>query len=133
MLYDLGLTILWIKSIMDQSSSDYSDTKHPSRYPWYLTRSCGDSWEDTRSACHILQAGFVTSLLLVIFYVGRLSVDAVSSCRPKAPDNAGYKSIPELGFGFHEESDREDEHSLEMRAYEEALSPVLAFFPESVR
>ncbi|MCJ1438335.1 hypothetical protein MMC27_007723 [Xylographa pallens] len=35
------LAALYAVSIDNQAASDYSDPLHPSKYPWYLTRSCG--------------------------------------------------------------------------------------------
>lgn len=35
------LATLYAYSISQQAGSDYSDPEHPSKVPWYLTRSCG--------------------------------------------------------------------------------------------
>ena len=34
------LTVIWAVSVYGQASPDYSDPNHPSRIPWYLTKSC---------------------------------------------------------------------------------------------
>ncbi|KAI6773770.1 hypothetical protein HG531_000619 [Fusarium graminearum] len=39
-IYDMILFSLWAIGLAGQTSSDFSDPKHPSPHPWYLTRGC---------------------------------------------------------------------------------------------
>jgi hypothetical protein len=57
--------LFWILSLMAQQSPDYSDTQHPSRMPWYLNHSCSVTQPQNQPACHVAQASFGMTIILM--------------------------------------------------------------------
>ena len=56
---------LYAVSISQQAGSDYIDKVHPSKVPWYLTRSCGDSiTPKLQGFCKQAQASFAMAVLM---------------------------------------------------------------------
>ncbi|KAF6803178.1 hypothetical protein CSOJ01_11093 [Colletotrichum sojae] len=140
-LYDGLLTILWLHSLSLQSSGDLSDSQHPSTSPWFLMRQCQ---RDVATTCHTAQAGFAVSVIAAIFYSGRsiaTTVEAASQWR--STRKGEYRAVPvRLDFvgeegDIGEEDDIRDEEARKRERdkylYQEALSPVLAFFPADAR
>ncbi|KAL0936043.1 uncharacterized protein CTRU02_208258 [Colletotrichum truncatum] len=135
MMYDALLGLLWIHSISSQASGDFTDPRHPSPHPWYLTRHCQNSAE---TACRVAQASFVVSVLAALFYSGRLIATAVASVRAYRTSRKNGYQLVSVNLKSAEEEDGpslEDEMAKERERYlyREALSPVLAFFPEDAR
>ncbi|KAF7550826.1 hypothetical protein G7046_g7891 [Stylonectria norvegica] len=133
-MYDVLLSSLWTISVLGQSSGDRSDAEHWSDHPWYLTRGCAASWSETRGACRVAQIGFGVSMLALVFYGGRALLQTlVMVCC------AGRKSEREWTMVDGEEEDEyrdgeRERHTAVMLTvqddrYDQALSPVLAFFP----
>ncbi|VUC33633.1 unnamed protein product [Clonostachys rosea] len=134
-LYDILLSSLWVLVLVEQNSGDYSDSEHPSPHPWYLERSCGESWSSTRLGCHVAQANFVVSIFAAMIYTGRLTLEAATETWERwGKKDEGLKVLVngEL-YVDDEEMGVIDEEEQTQQIYEAALSPVLAFFPESVR
>lgn len=133
--YDLLLSILWINSLIGQNSGDFTDLEHISHSPWYLSRGCGASWHRNRTYCRVAQASFAISILAALSYVARLCIDVCMIFREwKTADN----NADDENFYFYRGDDCEDgllHPGLDRKTdpYKEALSPVLAFFPESKR
>lgn len=136
-LYDLLLFSLWTSSLAGQYSSDYSDPEHPSDHPWYLAKGCTVSWESNVGHCRTAQAGFVTSILAVVLYGGRVVLEAMVTVvygRQHHPRDGIDRELP---LGEDEEKYSDEEGGLvvglavqdEWHGYDQALSPVLAFFP----
>ncbi|POS71428.1 hypothetical protein DHEL01_v210176 [Diaporthe helianthi] len=73
-IYDTILSFFWFRILLLQASGDYSDPRHPSPWPWYLTRTCPT---DTAATCYITQAGFAISVLATLFYGGRIIAAAI--------------------------------------------------------
>ncbi|CAG9946625.1 unnamed protein product [Clonostachys rosea f. rosea IK726] len=135
-VYDILLSSLWIWVLVGQNSADYSDSKHPSPHPWYLERSCGESWSSTRLACHVARANFVISILAATIYTGRLTLEAATETWERwgwNKDKGWQVLVNGEPYADDEEMDIIDEEEQTRQIYEAALSPVLAFFPESVR
>ncbi|KAF6804360.1 hypothetical protein CMUS01_14867 [Colletotrichum musicola] len=133
-LYDGLLTVLWLHSLSLQTSGDPSDPQHPSTSPWFFTRQCP---RDVATACHIVQAGYAFSVIAAVFYSGRLIATAVQAARGWRSNRKGrYRAVPEEG-DIDEEDDISDEEARRRERdkylYQEALSPVLAFFPADAR
>lgn len=63
--YDFLLTVLWYLSVLNQLSSDYSDSDHLSPHPWYLRKSCRVVETPARTACVVSQLSFVISIFLL--------------------------------------------------------------------
>ncbi|KAG8157890.1 hypothetical protein KVR01_012162 [Diaporthe batatas] len=132
-IYDSILSFFWVRVLLSQASGDLSDPRHPSTWPWYLTRTCPT---DTAAACITTQAGFAISVLATVFYGGRLMASAVGiaglSFKPKED---GYRSVALIPNLFDQENGLcpDCAAALEKERYRyhygEALSPVLAFFP----
>ncbi|EQB47772.1 hypothetical protein CGLO_13062 [Colletotrichum gloeosporioides Cg-14] len=129
LLYDGLLAFFWFHSLSSQASPDFSDMQHPSPLPWYLTRQCP---EDMATPCRVTQASFVISALATLFYTARFIGTIVEVARAlRKIHRDDYQLImmqidEEGGIGREEAAARERERYL----YREALSPVLAFFPE---
>lgn len=111
-------------------SGDSTDEAHLSSTPWFLTRSCAKIWPETKVACHALQAGFCISLLIACLLAVRISSIVLGlwqewtrpfdwRAHPHDPEVADLDRLLEL-------QDRPDVASI----HQQALSPVLAFFPE---
>lgn len=123
--------------LLSQASGDLSDPRHPSPWPWYLTQTCPT---DTAAACYVAQASFAVSVLAALFYGGRFVAAAIEIAVVwvRAHED-GYQLVAtdsgledeENGTALQDAAAREKERYLYL--YEEALSPVLAFFPEGVR
>lgn len=132
LLYDGLLAFFWFHSLSSQASPDFLDMQHPSPLPWYLTRQCP---EDIATPCRVTQASFVISALATLFYTARLIGTIVEVARVwRKTHRDDYQLITvqldeEGGMGREEAAARERERYL----YREALSPVLAFFPEDAR
>jgi hypothetical protein len=136
-IYDGLLGFLWFRLLLSQASGDFSDPRHPSPRPWYLTRTCPT---DTASACYIAQASLVISGLAALFYGGRF----VSACIEEAVVWIKLKKSGSQCLSMKSSSgDEEDglcpecaaatEKERYRHVYGEALSPVLAFFPDDMR
>ncbi|CAG9977628.1 unnamed protein product [Clonostachys byssicola] len=135
-VYDILLYSLWVWILVGQRSGDYSDSVHPSPYPWYLGRSCSESWSSTRLACHVAKANFALSIIAPLIYGCRLALEAMivtweRQCRKKDKDLQVLVNGELYTDG--EEMDIIDEEQQARQIYEAALSPVLAFFPETAR
>ncbi|KAH9229472.1 hypothetical protein K456DRAFT_56360 [Colletotrichum gloeosporioides 23] len=132
LLYDDILAFFWLHSLSSQASPDLSDMQHPSPLPWYLTRQCP---EDMATPWRVTQASFVISAFATLFYTARfigMIVEVARVWRKTHGDD--YQLITmqldeERGMGREEAEARERERYL----CREALSPVLAFFPEDAR
>lgn len=133
-IYDFISTLAWLNSVIAQASGDVTDPEHPSAHPWYLTRSCA-------TACRVSQASFVVSILMVILCGGRLVLTTSWAVREHRAyrEGARYEMILTKADLFNDSDDVETSAarlSVEDREriiYREALSPVLAFFPEDAR
>lgn len=136
-IYDGILSFFWFRLLLSQASGDFSDPRHPSPRPWFLTRTCPT---DTAAACYIAQAGFAISILATVFYGGRLVAAAVKfAVLSFKAQEEGYRRVTTTP-GFLDEEEGlcpECAAALEKERYryhyEQALSPVLAFFPDDVR
>ncbi|KAK0385534.1 hypothetical protein NLU13_6714 [Sarocladium strictum] len=144
--YDLLLAGLWTISAAGQASGDLSDPDHTSHHPWYLTRSCGEGWASTKGFCQVAQASFCLSLIAVLLYLCRtlshlLDLMAVGSWR-REQEESRFKDVHGDDWEEHDAyydrvSDIGDDILLGSKGREvpqvfaEALSPVLAFFPEA--
>lgn len=136
-IYDSILAFFWFRLLLSQASGDFSDPRHPSPWPWYLTRTCPT---DTAAPCFVAQAGFVISVVAASFYGGRFVTagieEAVAWVRAR---ECGYQYVPmkadlvDEENGLCPECAAASEKDRYRRLYGEALSPVLAFFPEDVR
>jgi hypothetical protein len=143
-LYDTLLASLWTLSLVGQTSEDCSDPEHPSTRPWYLTHSCSESWGSNRGYCRVAQTSFAFSVLAAALYFGRLVREAllVAYRRGRARGNKEWTAVgtEEEVFEGGDEVDEADEEKysdgdrlLTPRGerFDQALSPVLAFFPSS--
>lgn len=136
-IYDSLLAFFWFRLLLSQASGDFSDPRHPSAWPWHLTRTCPT---DIAAACYVAQASFVVSVLAALFYGGRFVAAGIEEAGMwiKAQE-CGYQYVPmNSDFGDEEnglcpECAAASEKEQIRRLYGEALSPVLAFFPEDVR
>ncbi|KAH8179910.1 hypothetical protein LIA77_01429 [Sarocladium implicatum] len=138
MVWGICLVGLWSLSVVGQASGDYSDVDHISDHPWYLTHTCGDSWVSTRGYCQMAQASFVISVMAAIFYICRTILDVWAGMKSRrARDD--YREVGGWSDDDFEEkySDTEtllgSECDLGAAPVKEALSPVLAFFPDDGR
>lgn len=132
-LYDSFLAFFWFRVLLCQTSGDFSDPRHPSPRPWYLIRTCPT---DTAAACYIAQASFAVSVLAALFYGGRFVAAAIEVAVVWIKDQEIRHQFVALE---QDPVDEENDLCLEDAAarekeryrylYEEALSPVLAFFP----
>lgn len=137
-IYDSLLAFFWFRLLLSQASGDFSDPRHPSPRPWYLVRKCPT---DTAAACYVAQASFALSVLAVLFYSGRFVAAAVEIVVVWArAQEDGYQLVAmSSDLVVNEENDPclEDAAAREKERYrylyEEALSPVLAFFPQDVK
>ncbi|PTD06581.1 hypothetical protein FCULG_00006630 [Fusarium culmorum] len=132
-IYDMILFSLWAIGLAGQTSSDFSDPKHPSPHPWYLTRGCSVSWDRTRGYCHTAQAGFAISIMAGILYGTRLirEIILVAYARGQRHQTKGLVlNTDDVESAESLYSDGEWESS-EQKASRNSLvlSPVLAFFP----
>lgn len=134
MLYDSLLAFFWTRILLCQTSGDFSDPRHPSSRPWYLMRKCPT---DTAAACYIAQASFAVSVLAALFYGGRFVAAAIEVAVVWIKDQETRHQFVAIDpDAVDEENDlclenatvREKERYRYL--YEEALSPVLAFFPK---
>ena len=133
LLYYFLMECTWIYSLGQQMSGDSTDEAHPSSTPWFLTRSCANIWPETKVACHALQAGFCISLLMACLLAVRISSIVLGLWQGWARpfDRRTHPHDPEVADLDHllELHDRSDVVTI----HQQALSPVLAFFPEDRR
>jgi hypothetical protein len=145
--------IFWLLSCIAQQSSDYSDAKHPSRVPWYLTHACSIADSKNRAACRIAQVLFAMTLVFMwescpcrrdikfrtlilkknrCFYAGwiiRVFVNALADYTVRKQTSKG---IPLQGQSFRthgEDGDAcesSDEQSPVMRAWDELFWPMVS-------
>lgn len=95
---------------------------------------------DTAAACYVAQAGFAISVLAALFYGGRFVAAAIEIgvAWVRAQED-GYQLVAMNSDLVDEENDPclKDAAAREKERYgylyEEALSPVLAFFPQDMR
>jgi hypothetical protein len=132
-IYDMMLLGLWATSLAGQASGDFTDPKHQSSHPWYLTRGCSVAWDKTRGYCHIAQAGFVVSILAMTLYGTRLirEVILISYNRGQRHRLEGFVQIAEDTEPMESVYTDEEWEHLEQKERKSnlTLSPVLAFFP----
>ncbi|RSL68395.1 hypothetical protein CEP54_002822 [Fusarium duplospermum] len=138
-IYDVVLLWLWSVSIANQSSGDLSDPKHPSPLPWYLTRSCSRAWEKNRGYCRIAQASFAVSILAAALYGARLLREALLVAYERgwkhgqvwSGQDADEEMGQEIGDKYMDDEHEAAEALMVPREswQDQALSPVLAFFP----
>lgn len=137
LVYSILLSSMWAMSISRQVSGDFSDPEHISHHPWYLTRSCGASWDENRGYCRVAQASFAVSIVAAIACICRLVVQAGQTIHTRrvSDEERNDNKDWEAGVdGRPGETDHLTPSELDIaaaRLYEDALSPVLAFFPES--
>ncbi|KAM6525501.1 hypothetical protein FALCPG4_011040 [Fusarium falciforme] len=133
--YDLLLLWLWSLSLTNQASGDLSDPEHPSPRPWYLTRSCSFAWDKNRGYCRIAQASFAVSILAAVLYGARLLREALLMAYERGRKHEQQLSVQdfdeEMGNRY---TDNEHQTAMGLTVQQEswqdqALSPVLAFFP----
>jgi hypothetical protein len=94
---------------------------------------------DTAAACYVAQASFAVSVLAALFYGGRFVAAGIEEAVVwiKAQE-CGYQHVPMSSDFVDEENDlcpecaAASEKEQYRYLYGEALSPVLAFFPEDV-
>lgn len=136
-LYDSLLAFFWFRVLLCQTSGDFSDPRHPSPRPWYLMRKCPT---DTAAACYTAQASFAVSVLAALFYGGRFVAAAIEVAVVWIKDQETRHQFVAIDSDpVDEENDLclEDATAREKERYrylyEEALSPVLAFFPQDSR
>ena len=133
-LYDSLLTFFWFRVLLSQASGDLTDPRHPSPLPWYLMRKCPT---DTAAACGVAQASFAVSVLAALFYGGRCVAPLieVAVVWVKAQEDGYHRVAMDPAF-VDVENDPFSESAVAREKeryrylYKEALSPVLAFFPE---
>lgn len=132
-IYDMMLLSLWATSLAGQTSGDFTDPKHPSSHPWYLTRGCSVAWDNTQGYCHVAQAGVVVSILAAAFYCTRLlrEVILIAYDRGQRHRSEGFVQITEDMEPMESVYMDEEWEYLEQKKCENnlTLSPVLAFFP----
>lgn len=136
-IYDSLLAFLWFRLLLSQASGDFSDSRHPSPWPWYLMRKCPT---DTAVACYVAQASFAVSVVAALFYGGRFVAAGIETILAwvKAEED-GYQYVamkPDFvdeENGLCPECAAASEKERYLYICGEALSPVLAFFPEDVR
>ncbi|KAI5462870.1 hypothetical protein BGZ63DRAFT_412607 [Mariannaea sp. PMI_226] len=128
-LYDLLLASLWVASLAGQTSEDYSDPQHPSRYPWYLTHSCSESWAVNRSSCRLAQTSFIFSALSAIIYIGRLVVEGLSIAYWRGREHSSRRVVLDVEGPVRYQDEEKISTSEETWDRDKGgLSPVLAFF-----
>lgn len=135
--YDGLLAFFWFRVLLSEASGDFSDPRHPSPWPWYLMRKCPT---DTAAACYVAQIGFFVSVLAALFYGGRFVAAAIEAAAVWIKNQeTGFQLVATNPEFVDEENDLclEDAAAREKERhryiYEEALSPVLAFFPKDSR
>lgn len=136
-IYDSLLAFFWFRLLLSQASGDFSDPRHPSPRPWYLVRKCPT---DTAAACYVAQASFAISVLAALFYGGRLLASAIEMVVVWARAQEDEYQLLAMNSDLVDEENGpclEDATAREKERYrylyEEALSPVLAFFPQDLR
>ncbi|KAL2291726.1 hypothetical protein FJTKL_11930 [Diaporthe vaccinii] len=129
-IYDSLLAFFWFRLLLSQASGDFSDPRHPSPRPWYLVRKCPT---DTAAACYVAQASFAISVLAALFYGGRFLAAAIEMVVVWArAQEDGYQLVA-MNSDLVDEDAAAREKERYWHLYEDALSPVLAFFPQNVR
>ncbi|KAM5354413.1 hypothetical protein ACJ41O_001062 [Fusarium nematophilum] len=138
-LYDILLLGLWTVSLTGQASGDLSDPQHPSPYPWYLTRSCSEAWGKNRGYCHVAQASFAVSILAAVLYGGRIIREVLLMAYRRGRAHERDWSVKDVEMDVesisirdkYSDGERETVEMLTVREdwNDQALSPVLAFFP----
>lgn len=92
-LYYVLLNLLWLHTLSQQLSGDFTDNEHLSPYPWYLTRSCTDAWPQSRGPCHALRAGVYVFLLMLIFGAARSATIACGVLREWALNGREWQDL----------------------------------------
>ncbi|KAF4964699.1 hypothetical protein FSARC_7406 [Fusarium sarcochroum] len=137
-IYDMILLSLWAVSLASQTSGDFSDPKHPSPHPWYLTRGCAAAWDRNRGYCHIALASFAVSVIAATLYGTRLirEVLLIGYERGQRHEHKLNRfmvddEMVESTEGTYTDDERVTVAGLTVKEdrYSQALSPVLAFFP----
>ncbi|KAF4469555.1 hypothetical protein FALBO_3547 [Fusarium albosuccineum] len=138
-LYDVLLLCLWAVSLSGQASGDLSDPEHPSPRPWYLTRGCSAAWDRNRGYCRIAQATFAVSIMATILYGGRLIREALVLAYQRGRKHERQWSAQDVDVDVESIGDKYSDNDgdtvgrLAVKGpdywQDQALSPVLAFFP----
>ncbi|KAF4976659.1 hypothetical protein FZEAL_6708 [Fusarium zealandicum] len=138
MLYDVLLLSLWTVSLTSQTSGDLSDPKHPSSHPWYLNQGCSAAWDKNKGYCRVAQASLLVSVLATVLYSGRLIREGLLLAYQRGTRHAREWAVDDVELGGesieeckYSDDDREITEPLTVREdwHDQALSPVLAFFP----
>lgn len=153
-VYSAFLCLLWIASVRDQMSSDYSDADHPSARPWYLTRSCSEARDQTRFACVAAKSSLFIASTAVLFYgldtlveiLQGMSVRMKEGPRSKVEDGERWtgtgrpfineqRSNTSDGYDYdsHDEMQTTRDRNRTYDSIYEPWSPVLAFYPADTR
>lgn len=139
-LYDFLLAGLCFANAVAQLSGDFSDLKHPSPHPWYLSRGCSGAWPQNRVFCHAAQASFVLVVIAGILYAARLALGLAQAARVpwlggllRSEDPGRYEDCGDGWFDGPKadeyEALRQEDMEMRISLQGEPLSPVLAFFP----
>ncbi|TDZ67534.1 hypothetical protein CTRI78_v002817 [Colletotrichum trifolii] len=93
--YDIFLTMLWVFSAGAQNGSDLTDAQHLMERPWYLVRSCDDSWLQNRGWCRIAKWEYAWAILAASFYLSRIIVGLGSMVYEKGRRDGATASFNE--------------------------------------
>ncbi|KAJ4315504.1 hypothetical protein N0V84_008330 [Fusarium piperis] len=133
--YDALLLCFWAMSLTNQASGDFSDPEHPSPRPWYLTHECSAAWQRNQGYCRIAQASFAVSVLAAVLYGVRLLREALLVAYDMGRKHEQRLSVRDVDEEMGEKyTDNEHETAVCLTVQrgswqDQALSPVLAFFP----
>ncbi|MCJ1409141.1 hypothetical protein MMC19_003219 [Ptychographa xylographoides] len=86
------IAALYAVSIDQQAASDYSDPLHPSKFPWYLTRSCNAPVNpNLHGYCQQAQASFAVAVCICALFTLH-TVVAIICCFRTKEQKAALKS-----------------------------------------
>ncbi|KAI9892703.1 MAG: hypothetical protein M1814_001123 [Vezdaea aestivalis] len=90
------ITALWAFSVYAQASPDYSDPKHPSKLPWYLTKSCSVAKNPARvyHGCTLAKGTFAVTVIMLALFAFHLPLAIYSMIPGKSNQHNRMDSDP---------------------------------------
>ncbi|MCJ1243127.1 hypothetical protein MMC30_000324 [Trapelia coarctata] len=99
-----SLVAVYAVSITQQAASDYSDPRHPSKVPWYLTHSCSDPVNPRlKGYCQQAQGAFATTVCLCALftvYMVLATICCFRTCAQKAALGPRFSDVESPGSTF---------------------------------
>jgi len=93
-LLHMCLVVLYAVAISNQAAPDYTDSEHPSKFPWYLTRGCGAPVDpQLKGYCQQAKATFAITVMLCTIFVTYFTVSIINAIPTKAQKKEAEEKV----------------------------------------